>query len=149
MDLTMGTYEARVLSCRAVDGDTIRCTVDLGWRINAQVVLRLLGVDTPERRNTSLICAQFVTTQVERWISHVMMSRTSQLWIQSESIDMYGRTLGDLYVLNRDNMSMNLLTEWLVRYGYAMRTTSGRRHDWTEQELTKALLTDSVLPNLA
>lgn len=146
----MGTvYEARVLSCRAVDGDTIRCTVDLGWRINAHVVLRLFGVDTPERKGPSMICAQFVTAQVEKWISHVLASPKSQLWIQSDSIDMYGRSLGDLYVLNPNNMSMNLLTEWLVRYGYAMRTDSGRRHTWTEQELTKALLTDAVLPDLA
>lgn len=44
----MRTYTKTRLR-RIVDGDTMDVVVDLGFRINTEVRVRLIGVDTPER----------------------------------------------------------------------------------------------------
>ena len=44
----MPSYNARVLLPYAIDGDTIKVLIDLGWRIQHTVSLRLNGVDAPE-----------------------------------------------------------------------------------------------------
>lgn len=50
--LGMWTYQARAV--KAVDGDTIRMTVDLGFRVSHDIDVRLEGVDCPElRRGTA------------------------------------------------------------------------------------------------
>lgn len=142
----MEVYEARVLSCSAVDGDTLRCTVDLGWRINAHVVLRLAGIDTPEREGASLICAQFVKVQVEKWLAHAMANPSWRMRLTSSSIDMYGRSLG--YLLVRRGEVSHGLSTWLLSHSYAKRITGTKRHTWVESELITALTTDAVLPDL-
>ena len=125
----------------------MRCTVDLGWRINAHVVLRLSGVDTLEKQGASLICAQFISTQVERWVMHAMSNSAWRIWIASNSIDMYGRSLGDLLMIRGD--TTHSLKAWLLSNSYAKAVSGARRHTWVESELVTALTTDAELPNLS
>lgn len=45
----MWCYAARVV--RVVDGDTVDCVVDLGFRVSIQLRLRLAGCNAPELRD--------------------------------------------------------------------------------------------------
>jgi len=45
----MYEYEMKRKTWRAVDGDTIDCDIDLGFKITHRIRGRLAGVDTPER----------------------------------------------------------------------------------------------------
>jgi endonuclease YncB( thermonuclease family) len=42
-------YQYKADFVRAVDGDTVELTVDLGFDIRVDTVFRLYGIDTPER----------------------------------------------------------------------------------------------------
>lgn len=44
----MKVYQYKATVERIVDGDTIEFNVDLGFRIYSKIMVRLLGVDTPE-----------------------------------------------------------------------------------------------------
>lgn len=44
----MYQYKCRIL--RVIDGDTVDCSVDLGFRISMEMRFRLFGIDAPEMR---------------------------------------------------------------------------------------------------
>ena len=41
-------YEYRARITRVIDGDTVEAEIDLGFRVSLEVVLRLVGINTPE-----------------------------------------------------------------------------------------------------
>jgi micrococcal nuclease len=43
-------YFREAIVTRIVDGDTIECAIDLGYRMTTNQILRLLHIDAPERR---------------------------------------------------------------------------------------------------
>ena len=43
-------YEYKAIVDRVVDGDTIKCTIDLGFSTWKKVTVRMEGINTPESR---------------------------------------------------------------------------------------------------
>ncbi len=43
-------YEYNAIVDRVVDGDTIKCTIDLGFSTWKKVTVRMEGINTPESR---------------------------------------------------------------------------------------------------
>ena len=52
----MYEYRAKLIKC--VDGDTADFLVDLGFKVFKEIRTRFLGVDTPERGTSRLLCSQ-------------------------------------------------------------------------------------------
>ena len=49
-------YDATML--RVIDGDTIEAVVDVGWNIAVKVIVRLAGIDCPERNTPEGVAAR-------------------------------------------------------------------------------------------
>ena len=47
-------YEYKAIVDRVVDGDTIKCTIDLGFSTWKKVTVRMEGINTPESRTRDL-----------------------------------------------------------------------------------------------
>jgi endonuclease YncB( thermonuclease family) len=116
-----------ILEAVAIDGDTIRCVVDLGFHISRQVYVRLNGVDAPEMRGPGKAAAVVVGS----WVQKGFLDG-AELTLRSHTLDKFGRVLGDI----RSEREQRWLTNELLRMGFVkMTSSSGRRTPWTEEEL--------------
>lgn len=106
-------YLYRATCSRVVDGDTLDCTVDLGFRVFSRQRFRLLDIDTPElrsrdeaervrARDAALFAARWLTLSPEGGISpdgrggwHV--GDPAPLLVSSRKTGKYGRWLARIY----------------------------------------------------
>lgn len=127
--MTPRTFVATILDHEAIDGDTIRATLDLGWKVRIDATIRLDGIDTPETRHANPLhkkAGQMVRDCVRTMLSH----EGSILRLRSDRLDLYGRSLGDLTI---DGTS---LIHLLLSQDLAKPTgPSGKRIGWTDEEL--------------
>lgn len=124
------TFVAPILSHEVGDGDTIRATLDLGWRVRVEVTIRLEGIDTPETRHANPLHKQ-AGALVREWVRRTLDGRKLELY--SSSLDLYGRSLGDIQILGPQ---LAWLGHLLLGHGYAKPTgPSGKRLGWTDEEL--------------
>ena len=108
----MHEYKARII--KIVDGDTIKCDIDLGFDIvMANQTIRLYGVDTPESRTSDKeekyygnISKQFLKDYCPKgtWI----ILRT-----HLDKKGKFGRILGEL-IVNDTNLNKALIEENLA-----------------------------------
>lgn len=107
----MYKYRAKIIS--VYDGDTCTALVDLGFRINFEIKIRLSGIDTPEIRGE------------ERELGLISKSRLEELVLNKDVIietfrdrtEKYGRWLAEIYV-GDVNVNQTLILEGLAKkYG--------------------------------
>lgn len=96
-------YNARLL--RAVDGDTIDVSLDLGFAMSTIQRLRLLGVDTPERGQPGFAQS---TEELDRVLA------TGPLTVQTTKRDSFGRWLARVWVGESTDVSRHM-TAWLSK----------------------------------
>lgn len=121
------TFIFPILTADAIDGDTVRCTVDLGFHLSRRVDVRLLGVDAPEMHGVSRDAAQVVRQSVQVWLGD-----GGRMELHSAQLDKFGRVLGDIF----DATASCFLTDALRSSGYAKPTSpTGKREPWTQAEL--------------
>lgn len=82
---------------RVVDGDTIDCTIDVGFHMRIQQRFRLIGINTPERGQEGY---QEAKSAAEGWF---LEHKTFRLSVTKA--EKYGRYLVE--VLCEDNRSLN------------------------------------------
>jgi micrococcal nuclease len=99
-----------------IDGDTIDCSIDLGFDISLEKRVRLAGIDTPESRTTNTIEKKFGLESKE-WLSQ-KLKNANNIIIKTElpdSTEKYGRILGWLFA-DKQLLSIN---EEMINSGYA------------------------------
>lgn len=103
----MYTYNVKEV-IRVVDGDTIDLVVDLGFSIFHRIRVRLLGIDAPETRTKDLEekargleAKEFLTIFMDD-------NRSSEIIVESEKLDSFGRSLANVYV-NGASLALELL----------------------------------------
>lgn len=102
-------YSATVI--KVVDGDTIDCTVDLGFSIFSKIRFRLYGIDTPEKTSKILEIRELANKATE-FVKNAINGKT--ITIQSVEKDKYGRWLGIVHIdstqatLNEQLVTLNL-----------------------------------------
>lgn len=100
---------------RVVDGDTFELCVDLGLNVSQErVTVRLLGVDTPEKRGKSKAAGLHVTEIVASKILFKQVSVQFIGWKKGS----FGRWLVKLFFYDNDGNQV-LLNDWLVNNGFA------------------------------
>lgn len=120
-----------ITAATAVDGDTVRCTIDMGLGIIIQdAILWLNGVDAPEtgrveQRSAGEVAKAFTAAWLEG------LDEPSSIWVQSK--DKYGRLLGDVV----PGVNGRPLSQWLLAKGVVRRYGGGVRLDWDEEELAR------------
>lgn len=106
----MYKYKAKILN--VVDGDTFDVDIDIGFRIHLKERIRLLDIDTPEKRGDAekalgLLVTKFATQYEGK-----------EVVIQTEKQDSFGRWLAKLWFENGvdiatiyNNLGINKLCE--------------------------------------
>ncbi len=108
--------QARVDS--VTDGDTLRMTIDLGFRCYAEHAIRLLGVDTPELRGEGKEAGQMARSFVCEWVmEHAHEGHEWPYYLHTRKADSFGRYLGIVccregHVLNSDLITSGNATPW-------------------------------------
>ena len=71
---------------RVIDGDTFEARVDLGWRIQYQITVRLADIDAPELPS--------VLGQSAKLFLEQLLPAGTRIIVTSHELDKYGRTVG-------------------------------------------------------
>jgi micrococcal nuclease len=103
----MYTYKAKLI--RVIDGDTIEASVDLGFGLRYQMLIRLHGINTPETRTKDLKEKKAGMTAKKR-LQEIMNDCDGIFTLKSHGIGKYGRCIGTLIIKNVD-VNMLLLEE--------------------------------------
>ena len=106
----MYTYKAKLI--RVIDGDTIEASVDLGFGLRYQMLIRLHGINTPETRTKDLIEKKAGIAAKKR-LKELMDNSKGNFILESHGIGKYGRCLGVLFI---DEININKL---LINEGLA------------------------------
>jgi hypothetical protein len=128
----MGTGRAFVfylLAAEAIDGDTLRVTVDQGMRNRWVGDMRINGVDAPELHSKDpheVTAAQAARDFVSWWLK-----RPGDYFVRSLAMehDKYGRLLGDVFFEAARSLSSDLRGIGCHPYD------GGAKQPWTADEL--------------
>ena len=123
----MYDYKIKRGSVTVVDGDTIRCVLDLGFSILHKATIRLAGINCPETRTRNL---------AEKELGKKAKSRMKEL-VKGQDIELhcekekgkFGRIIGTLWVYDSELVMRNLNRQ-MVREGHAREYTGGKRLPW-------------------
>lgn len=111
-------YKAQVM--RTVDGDTVWCRIDLGFRSYAEHSIRLADIDAPELFSGDDRAAGALSKQMtEEWVAAGVDLAEGDKWpflLHSEKGGGFGRWAGTIW-RRGDERSLN---DWLVDNGYAV-----------------------------
>jgi len=88
-------YNYRIEVTRVIDGDTVDCIIDLGFKISTKYRIRLAGIDTPETRTTN---AEEKIYGFEAKVRLQELLSQGTIILKSHGLGKFGRVLGTLYV---------------------------------------------------
>lgn len=109
-------YNAQVL--RVIDADTVEVRVDVGFRMWAEMPMRLAGINAPERYTPD---GKEATAALEYALTGPSDTGYLPVVVKTvKPVEKYGRYLGVLYV---GDVNIN---EWLVNNGYAVKYMEGK-----------------------
>lgn len=109
------TYQASVV--QVLDGDTVRCTLDLGLRIYSTQPVRLAGIDAPEKHTDAGKAARaFLASLLQPGEAVVVHTRKP---------DKYGRVLGTI-LASHDGHQLDV-AQAMVQAGHAVPYDGGAR----------------------
>ena len=109
---------------KIVDGDTIDASIDLGFDISLEKLIRLAGVDTPESRTTDLK-EKAMGLESKEWLKK-KLEGAKDIIIKTElpdSTEKYGRIIGHLFI-NGQETSLN---NQMIDEGYALAYDGGTK----------------------
>lgn len=106
---------------RVMDGDTLEAVLDLGFKIGYTVIVRINGIDAPEKKDKA--ASDAVKAHITDWLTGGELTLVSHEW------DKYGRVLGDL-VGKKGSLSEFLIMKKLVR-----EYKGDKKLPWTQAEL--------------
>ena len=121
-------YNARVI--RWIDGDTLEAEIDLGFKISMTKIIRLLGINTPEKgkegHSEALLFCDNLLPPLSDFIFKSYKDRDGK----------YGRLLGTVF-LNDHSMSLNerlLENKMSEYYNTPSRTILFNEWRWDEDD---------------
>lgn len=121
------TYWRKCRAWRVIDGDTVDVVIDLGFRMSMAGRIRLLGVNTPERKTTTRAAGDAAARYAADWLARASRGSTRDaergrieivpgvgsedypLDIRTEKDDAFGRYLADLVAPDGSSLSAELL----------------------------------------
>jgi len=117
----MYEYSAKLI--RVIDGDTVDCTIDLGFDIHVNKRVRLAGINAPESRTKNLEEKKRGLEAKERVIELLMKENNNNndgefvIRTEYDRSGKYGRVIGTIILLP-SNESLN---DMLVSEGHAVK----------------------------
>jgi micrococcal nuclease len=128
----MHEYKAKVT--KVIDGDTIRCDIDLGFNIvMSNQTIRLYGIDTPESRTRDLeekfygnLSKDFINDYCPKGSFIILRTHLDEK-------GKFGRILGEL-IVNKVN-----LNEQMIENSLAVQYEGQSKHDIQKEHLMNRL----------
>lgn len=106
-------YQYKCKIVEVIDGDTVKVDIDVGFSIGMNnLVIRILGIDSPESRTQDPIEKSFGLLSKKR-LEELLPVNSIQI-VKTTVDDKYGRMLGD-FIVNNESVSASL-----VRDAYAV-----------------------------
>ena len=125
-------YEYNAVVDRVVDGDTIKCTIDLGFSTWKKVTVRMEGINTPESRTRDLEEKKLGLAAKDRLIE-MLEYNGNKCVLKVSGLGKFGRALATVYVATLSSLAENSsLTEinvnqQLIEEGHAVAYFGGKR----------------------
>ena len=112
---------------RVVDGDTIDVHIDLGFKIWHKARVRMLGIDTPERRTRRLDEKALGLASKAR-LKELLKGRQIRLECSKEK-GKFGRVLAEVWTVDKEGNEANINAQ-LIEEGYARAYFGGKKVPW-------------------
>ena len=112
-------YAAKLV--RVVDGDTVVLEIDLGFKLKAEMVCRVYGVNTPELIGVDKAAALLAKAAAENML---MQEAVGGLFTRTHKPgkDKYGRYLAEIFYVNAVGETLSL-GEQLISRGFGVAYT--------------------------
>ena len=132
----MHEYKAKIT--KIIDGDTIRCDIDLGFDIvMANQTIRLFGIDTPESRTRDL--EEKFYGNVSKQFLNDYCPKGSYITLRThlDKKGKFGRILGEI-IVNRVNLNEQMIEENLaVAYHGQSKIDIEKEHLYNRTQLNR------------
>ena len=124
-------YEYKAIVNRVVDGDTIDCTIDLGFHTFRKIRVRMEGINTPESRTRDLEEKERGLAAKHR-LEEILKYNDNTCILKISGLGKYGRALATVFVENLSPVATEALTlinvnSQLVTEGHAIEYHGGKR----------------------
>ena len=125
-------YEYNAIVDRVVDGDTIDCTIDLGFKTWKKVRVRMEGINTPESRTRDLEEKERGLAAKAR-LEEILKLNNNECILHVSGLGKYGRALASVYVTSLsptpDDTSITLINvnKQLITEKHAVEYDGGAR----------------------
>jgi len=125
-------YEYNAIVDRVVDGDTIDCTIDLGFKTWKKVRVRMEGINTPESRTRDLEEKARGLAAKDRLVE-ILEHNNNKCILHVSGIGKFGRALASVYVTSlspvTDDTAITLINvnQQLITEGHAKEYHGGKR----------------------
>ena len=133
---SMHEYKAKVT--KIVDGDTIKCDIDLGFDLFlSNQTIRLYGIDTPESRTRDLEEKYYGNISKQFLNDYCPKGSYITLRTHLDKKGKFGRILGEL-IVNKVNLNEQMVAENLaVEYHGQSKVDIHKEHLFNRQELNR------------
>ena len=124
----MDKYIYRAKLERVVDGDTVDALIDVGFNIWFKKRIRFMGLDTWESRTRDLEEKKLgkLAKERTRQLLEEVSSKPGYFRIKSHGLGKYGRVLGEIFIMDKDNKIWNI-NETLIKEGHAYIYDGGKK----------------------
>jgi micrococcal nuclease len=125
-------YEYNAIVDRVVDGDTIKCTIDLGFSTWKKVTVRMEGINTPESRTRDKEEKKRGLAAKARLIE-MLGYNDNKCVLKVSGLGKFGRALATVYVDTLSSLAENSslteinINQQLIEEGHAVAYFGGKR----------------------
>lgn len=125
-------YEYKAIVNRVVDGDTIDCTIDLGFSVWKKIRVRMEGINTPESRTRDLEEKERGLAAKARLVE-ILEYNDNHCVLQVSGVGKYGRALATVIVDSLSPVSTETsitkinVNKQLIEEGHGVEYWGGKR----------------------
>ena len=125
-------YEYKAIVNRVVDGDTIDCTIDLGFSVWKKIRVRMEGINTPESRTRDLEEKERGLAAKARLVE-ILEYNDNHCVLQVSGVGKYGRALAAVIVDSLSPVSTETgitkinVNKQLIKEGHGVEYWGGKR----------------------
>jgi len=100
-----------------IDGDTVEVVIDLGFRAAIRQVIRLYGIDAPDRNDP--VGQEIATRRLRELLPEnaIVTLRTIKTKAGKDRTEKYGRFMG-IFVVNEGEVNSMLVAEGVAKGNY-------------------------------
>jgi len=125
-------YEYKAIVDRVVDGDTIDCTIDLGFSVWKKIRVRMEGINAPESRTRDLEEKERGLAAKARLVE-ILEYNDNTCVLQVSGVGKYGRALAAVIVESLSPVSTETgitkinVNKQLIKEGHGVEYWGGKR----------------------